>query len=567
MCPTVKGKLPLSEDERKKFVAAILNAREKYPALGWSRIFKEARKVLEPGRLSEKIDHPNKLAWIKPMLGLTEIRERSRFAIKLLSDDEKRRFTKVVFDLRKNDPKLPEKFCIFEANKILPIEKQFTNKSVSFREIKWIIPMLLELDKSLKLKTSLDDEEKKLFAKNFFEFRKQYPEQGNANAIRAANAAMPEGRRIGAKIDGVKQIPWLIPLVDQLFAQEKIKLAQQEVPRKKNESPLTDEDKATFANTVYSLRRTGATWARAIREANNFLPDDRKIGATISNPTQLSWLQRALAKLEEEDRRRVVIDQRGILPKPPEEIPEPKRERKHAESRMFWNDEEKLLFAEIVYQLKIAKPGWGWPRILDIANKEMPGHRQKAKMPPSPSQIAWLPPLLDEISKRPPEKYVPDPEFETSTVVTAPAPNMDLQELMKMAFQNAAKDLLLSATQGQNINIGQLTGLIPGAAAETKPQPPAKKKVVIVGLLSAQTQNIAKRFGHKFNLKFIGANTPSQQIRDAMKHADIGILMTQFVSHSTQAAMRQHPGFNFCNGNSSALEILLEKKAAELNGH
>ena len=105
-----------------------------------------------------------------------------------------------------------------------------------------------------------------------------------------------------------------------------------------------------------------------------------------------------------------------------------------------------------------------------------------------------------------------------------------------------------------------------GTPQPAKVEPPARKKVIVVGLLPVQTNDIQKRFGHKFDFKFIGSNTPNQQIRESIKHGDIGILMTRFVSHPTQAAMRDHPGFTFCNGNSTALENLLEEKIVKLDG-
>jgi len=67
-----------------------------------------------------------------------------------------------------------------------------------------------------------------------------------------------------------------------------------------------------------------------------------------------------------------------------------------------------------------------------------------------------------------------------------------------------------------------------------------------------------------FDFKFIGSNTPNQQIRDSTKNADIAIAMTQFISHPTQAALRGHPGFTFCNGSSSALKVILEEKVARI---
>ena len=107
------------------------------------------------------------------------------------------------------------------------------------------------------------------------------------------------------------------------------------------------------------------------------------------------------------------------------------------------------------------------------------------------------------------------------------------------------------------------TAMMSSGAAPVQEQPkPFRRKVLVVGLLPIQTQETQRDFGRVFDFKFITSNTPSQQIKDASKNADIAIIMTQFVSHSTQAALRQHPGFEYCNGNSTALKMLLEEKVS-----
>jgi len=480
-------------------VNAVLEAKKKNPDWGWKPLFEQARKVLKLGRMSSGIDHPNKLTWIKPMLGIEENTKSKN---------------------RKESPTM-----------LTEIEKSSKNTERN------------------KFQPKFSAEEKMTFAKAFFEFRKNNPGLGNLHAIRAARETMPEHKRMCKHIDSVKQIPWIIPLIEQL-----------ENPPKapsRFDCKLSDKEKEQFTDIVYKLRKGGATGAHCMREANSFMPEGHKLASV--HPSGVPWLMRALAKLDEADKSKIVIDHRNTLPKPPEEIPEIQRERKHSTTKTYWNEEDKQLFAEVAYQLKMCNPGWGWQQILDMANKEMPGHKQRPKMPPSPSQIPWLSPMFDEIAKRPAEKYVPEPE--PVAPVAAPQPvtaqPMDMQALMMAAFEKIAREQLALGTMN-------IPTAINGTVQPEKIEKPQKKKVVVVGLLAVQTNDIQKRFGHKFDLKFIGSNTPNQQIRDAMKNADVGILMTRFVSHPTQAAMRSHPGFTFCNGNSTALENLLEEKIVSL---
>lgn len=561
--------LPLSKDERLKFVNAILEEKKANPNLGWTALFRMARQVLGPNRISEGVDHPNKMPWIKPMLGIIEVQKnrstKNGETKVFLTDEDKIKFAQTVFELKKNNPQASMKYLIQESNKILPAEKRFNSRMDSFNKISWIKPMLSKLEKQPakkigyaigKARFALNQEEQLAFAKAFFEFKKLNPKAGSANAIRYANSLLPDDRKIGSQIDSVKQIKWIIPLLEQLENPPKV--------ASRWECKLTDKEKEEFASIVYRLRKGGATWTHCMREANNFMPEGHKIAASVINPSGVPWLQRALAKLEEADTNKVRIDHRGTLPKADEQTPETKERKQYKQSgsKLFLSDDDKLYFAEIVYQFRKVNPGWGWQKILDEANSEMPAHKQRANMPPTPSQIPWLPPLLDEIGKRPPEKFIPDPgPVKIPQIATpAPTPVLDMQAMMLLAMENVIRQNMAA---GGGMNMATMMASVPQSP---KVEAPARKKVIVVGLLPVQTNEIQKRFGHKFDFKFIGSNTPNQQIRDSIKHGDIGILMTRFVSHPTQAAMRDHPGFTFCNGNSTALENLLEEKFAKLDG-
>lgn len=480
--------------DRLKFVQAVFNARQK--GLGWKPAFAEANLIFpKHKRLSSGIDHPNKLTWMTPMYEMLEKDSKSK-------------------------------------TKIEPKPSKGLDK-----------PVVIQKIESPK-RAGLSDDEKMKFAQNFIEAPKANPAGGNLYAIREANKHLPEHRRIGKTIDCLNQIPWLAPLLEKL----------QSPPAKTH--ILTDAEKASFAEIVYKLRKGNATWSHAIREANKFLPEDRKIGAKICNPSQTPWIIPLLDQLALADKNRRVIDHRGTLPKAEDPVPESKKERKYSETRTYWNEEDKRFFAEVAYQLKVANPGWGWQKVLDEANQEMPGHKRRASMPPSKAALSWLSAMLDEVARRPAPAPEPEPVKVPEIVQPAPAPVMDMQAMMMAAFEKVARE------QMAGLN---MTSLPSAPVVNTKPpEKQERKKVVVVGLLPVQTNEIQKRFGHVFNFKFIGSNTPNQQIRASIEHGDIGILMTRFVSHSTQAAMRDHPGFTFCNGNSTALENLLEEKIVKI---
>lgn len=293
------------------------------------------------------------------------------------------------------------------------------------------------------------------------------------------------------------------------------------------------------------------------------MPEGCRIADSIINPSSVPWLQRALVKLEAADLNRAVIDHRKTLPKV-EDTPEieQKRSYKTSNNKLFLSDEDKEHFAELVYQFRLHHSGWGWQRILNEANKEMPAHKQRHKMPPTPSQIPWLPPLLDKIGSRLPVSYTPEPEPIVAAPPPVAAPAAGLEDAMITMMANMFKQMMPQVMNNpetqQKLQQAMLSPT--GSAPAHVEQRPQRRKVVVVGLLPIQTQETQRDFGRVFDFKFISSsNTPSQQIRDAAKNADIAIIMTQFVSHSTQAALRAHPGFTYCNGNSTALKHLLEE--------
>jgi hypothetical protein len=558
--------LMLLDEEKRIFAENVLAALKHNPNGGYANAIRSANSLMpEDRRIGEKINGLNHLRWLKDMLELIQSESKkqkpqsrrnseSGMAKRIdLNKNEKWIFVKTFHHAKQNNSDKRDAACLREANKALPENRRLSDSLDSINQIPWIKPMLEQLEKITK-RLPLNEDERIAFAKAFFEYKKANPEAGNLHAIRHANSLLPDDRKIGAQIDSVKQISWIIPLLEQLENPSKVK--------SRWECALSDKEKEQFAEIVYKLRKGNATWTHCMKAANSFMPEGHKIAASVVNPSGVPWLQRALAKLEEADKSKVVIDQRGSLPKN-DEATAPKERKKYKQqgAKLFLSDEDKLYFAEIVYQLRKVNPGWGWQKILDEANSEMPAHKQRAHMPPTPSQITWLPSLLDEIGRRPLERYIPDPEpvmIPTIQTPTAtPAPMMDMQAMMMAAFEKVVREQLAGGITIPTMN---------GAPQPVKIEQPVRKKIVVVGLLPVQTNDIQKRFGHKFDFKFIGSNTPNQQIRDSMKNADIGILMTRFVSHPTQAAMRDHPGFTFCNGNSTALENLLEEKLFKLDG-
>jgi hypothetical protein len=342
---------------------------------------------------------------------------------------------------------------------------------------------------------------------------------------------------------------------------------------------LNDEQRIAFAKALYEIRKANSEkgWHFAIQEANKILPEEMRFNPKMDNPNQIGWVKPMLEKLEKEDKARLVIDQRhtNAVPAPatapsPEAqhikvIPEGKSGKKERTgARTYLKPEEKMLFAEAAYRARITNLGWSWNQCLVEANKSLPDYRRFGKLPPSPSQMPWLPPMLEEISKRPatsPDKVVAVPETGYEIIPETPAapapasaPTLDMQAMMMAAFEKVAREQFAAA----GVTTGAPASINGVKTAEKKID--TRKKVIVVGLLPVQTNEVQKEFGAYYDLRFFHSNTPVPQIRESMKNVDFAIMMTNFVSHSTQSAMRSHPGFIYCNGNSTALKMALKER-------
>ena len=86
-----------------------------------------------------------------------------------------------------------------------------------------------------------------------------------------------------------------------------------------------------------------------------------------------------------------------------------------------------------------------------------------------------------------------------------------------------------------------------------------KLLVTVVGLLPVQANRVQADFGDKVDLKFIRSDTTAQKIAATAESSDYVILMTKFISHEIQSALRKHDGLNYCNGGVSSVGVKLDE--------
>jgi hypothetical protein len=81
-------------------------------------------------------------------------------------------------------------------------------------------------------------------------------------------------------------------------------------------------------------------------------------------------------------------------------------------------------------------------------------------------------------------------------------------------------------------------------------------KVAIIGLHSSQETQVRDLFEDRFDLTFVSSS--SGRISSAVDGADKVVVMTKFISHQAQDAVRKHPGLLYSNGGVSSLQRLLD---------
>lgn len=83
-------------------------------------------------------------------------------------------------------------------------------------------------------------------------------------------------------------------------------------------------------------------------------------------------------------------------------------------------------------------------------------------------------------------------------------------------------------------------------------------KITIVGLLAQQANTIKKLYGDDLDLRFIEVDTSTSKIKATAETSDQVVLMTKFIPHEVQTALRKHD-LVYCNGGVSSLKLQLDE--------
>lgn len=407
-------------------------------------------------------------------------------------------------------------------------------------------------------KIKLTETEQLSFAKNTYWARAKNPDKGWVYAIGIARDKQPTSRKVGATVNGITQLAWLKPILEALDKEHGTAFVRQSSRLTKNlpkgAFSLNFNERRSFSRALYNVYcqdRVGG-WGKAFIEVEKVISNKVSPKERPWNFQTLPWLKPMIDKLEKSK---------------PSQSTEKKNNRgtQPGATKTIFDEDERRQFAEAVFDARHSNKGLDWKGCFAEANKLMPEGRRIGRHYTAPSNMKWLPPLLKEIGEeRRKAKLAPAPVVEQEPEV------LPKKEAAEGFSDFIIKTIVSAVTQkiGDIMQTPQLENALKEALQptakpiEAKPvhTPNNKKRILIVGLLPDQTNQIRNEFGKVFDLRFYGTDVPSSQIRDALNKVDMAIAMTKWISHPTQAVLRRHAGFTFCNGTVTALKDLLSTR-------
>jgi len=194
-----------------------------------------------------------------------------------------------------------------------------------------------------------------------------------------------------------------------------------------------------------------------------------------------------------------------------------------AKTKIFWTKEEERTVAEQAAKMVQERPGLTMKSLLHDAQSILPTHRRRVLYS---SAVAQLSKLTREVlsarldgEKRAAELPPPLPK---------PSPDSKIEELAEAigaAFAEVFSEALRIALQRASATVA--TPTLPATSTTPRKRPP---KLVIVGLLPAQQNQIASEFGSTFDLRFWKDESP-HTLKSLTRTSDAVICMTDWVAH------------------------------------
>jgi hypothetical protein len=169
-----------------------------------------------------------------------------------------------------------------------------------------------------------------------------------------------------------------------------------------------------------------------------------------------------------------------------------------------------------------------------------------APPPEEPAKPEPVPIVIEPIHAEPPPPPPPPPVPMTSLAEI-------LADAIGRGIASSIRDEIVAALASVEVRDVIRATMLEALTAQTIPlasaphievhrqQPPKvkKPKVLVVGLLGDQRDALQRSHGQDFDLQFLGADDAHNRMTERAKGADITVVMTRFIGHPAEAAVRR----------------------------
>lgn len=219
-----------------------------------------------------------------------------------------------------------------------------------------------------------------------------------------------------------------------------------------------------------------------------------------------------------------------------------------------WTEEEHATVAAAIAKYLINNPGESIPAAYNATKSCLPKSRQRDIKSSANLDESIFPLIKFNMLPR----KISDVKL-VEKIVNIPCKLSDVptDELQAELYRRQFEPIIETIT---NKIIGTVLQALPKDHKLQQPKHAKKhlKKILIVGLLPQQQNEISKDFKEIYDLKFV-KDESIQQIKSIAVNCDEIILMTKFISHRHQdAAKSSGVIYSHCNGGVSELKDMLE---------
>jgi len=243
------------------------------------------------------------------------------------------------------------------------------------------------------------------------------------------------------------------------------------------------------------------------------------------------------------------------------------------EHRIYWtNDEKRTIAVQAVAYIK-NHPGASLLEALRKAQSSMPQGRQRHVQ--AVTCFPWFKPMVGELLEQKKEEIKTEIRIvDKVTMIPIRLLDVPTEELTNELIARLTKNqyfhqwtlnLIAHLTQAFKQELPAIVRTIRHEKGKPKDVQTEVKRVLIVGLLGDQENEVREKFDKIFKLAFFKTGE-MKTLRLQAQHADKAILMTKFISHPTQDLVKAiNATTTLCHGGMTDLAAILEDYF--YNGH